>query len=462
MPVEVVLPALGLTVEKGTILKWLKREGEIVTKGESLYEVEADKVTTEVESPASGILRKILIPEGVEVPILTVVAVITEQGESLPDKYHTMGVQEPVKKREPESIQIQEASVLMSFDPREIKAPPAVRRLAKERGVDLSLVQGSGPGRTILLKDVESFLIKGTQTGQKILITPTARKLAEREGISLSTIKGSGISGRVTKADVMEAKVGLERRETRPELIPVKLSSVSKYQLGQIIPMNSVRKVIAKRMSQSKFAAPHIYFFNDVDMEKLVTLREEIVTDFETNEGIRISINDFYIKAVALTLREYTILNSRISGEEIRIFPEINIGLAVAIDDGLIVPAIPKVDQLNLIEIARYRVDLIERARQAKLTFEEMERGTFTISSLAQFDITFFTAILNPPQSGILTLGKVEEKPVVRDGQVMIRRTMRQGLSVDHRIIDGAVAAQFLQSLKKKLENPYSTFFLIR
>ena len=468
MAVEVVLPALGLTVEKGTILKWLKREGDIVAKGESIYEVEADKVTTEVESPASGILKKILIPEGVEVPILTIVAVITERGESLPDKYLTMGIQKPgevekvEKREEPAPVPVQEPAVLVTSGPKEIKAPPAARWLAKERGVSLSLIKGSGPGGAILLKDVESFLVKGTQAGPKILTTPTARKLAEREAISLSTIKGTGISGRVTKADVLEAKAGLKPKELKPEPTPLKLPSISKYQLGQIIPMNSIRKVIAKRMAQSKFTAPHIYFFNDVDMEKLIALREEIVTEFEENEGIRISINDFVIKAVALTLREYPIINSMVSGEEIRIFPEINVGLAVAMEDGLIVPAIPKVDQLSLGEIARYRADLVERARQAKLTFEEMERGTFTISSLAQYDITFFTAILNPPQSGILTLGKVEEKPVVRNGQVLIRRMMRQGLSVDHRIIDGAVAAQFLQSLKKKLENPYSTFFLIR
>lgn len=468
MAVEVVLPALGLTVEKGTILKWLKREGDIVTRGESIYEVEADKVTTEVESPASGILKKILIPEGVEVPILTVVAVITERGESLPDKYLTMGIQKPgevekvEKREEPAPVPVQEPAVLVTSGPKEIKAPPAARWLAKERGVSLSLIKGSGPGGAILLKDVESFLSKGTQAGPKILTTPTARKLAVREALPLSTIKGTGISGRVTKADVLEAKAGLKPKELKPEPKPLKLPSISKYQLGQIIPMNSIRKVIAKRMAQSKFTAPHIYFFNDVDMEKLIALREEIVTEFEENEGIRISINDFVIKAVALTLREYPIINSMVSVEEIRIFPEINVGLAVAMEDGLIVPAIPKADQLGLGEIARYRADLVERARQAKLTFEEMERGTFTISSLAQYDITFFTAILNPPQSGILTLGKVEEKPVVRNGQVLIRRMMRQGLSVDHRIIDGAVAAQFLQSLKKKLENPFSTFFLIR
>jgi pyruvate dehydrogenase E2 component (dihydrolipoamide acetyltransferase) len=328
----------------------LKREGDVVTKGESIYEVEADKVTTEVESPASGILKKILIPEGVEVPILTIVAVITAQGESLPDKYLTMGVQKPKevekaeKKEKPEPIPIPEPAVLVTSGPREIKAPPAARQLAREKRVDLSLIKGSGPGGMILLKDVESFLTKGTQVGPKILTTPTARKLAEREAIPLSTVKGTGISGRVTKADVLEAKVGLRPRELKPGPTPVKPPSVSKYQLGQIIPMNSIRKVIAKRMAQSKFTAPHIYFFNDVDMEKLITIREEIVTELETNEGVRISINDFLIKAVALTLREYPIINSMVSGEEIRIFPEINVGLAVAMEDGLIVPVIHHAD----------------------------------------------------------------------------------------------------------------------
>jgi pyruvate dehydrogenase E2 component (dihydrolipoamide acetyltransferase) len=458
MAVEVVLPALGLTVEKGKILKWLKKEGETVAKGDSLYEVEADKVTTEVESPASGVLRKILILEGVEVPILTVVAVITDEKEKLPDKYLTMGTAKPEKMEAPEIPRIQERSVLVTSGPMEIKAPPAARKLAKEKGINLFSIQGSGPGGTILVKDVESFLRTGGQAGARILATPTARKLAEREGITLASVKGTGVSGRVMKADVMETRSALKSPAPKPKVSEARVAQVSKYRLGQIIPMNSIRKVIAKRMVQSKFTAPHIYFFNDVDMEKLLTLREEILTEFEENEGVRISINDFLIKAVALTLREYPLVNSAVSGEEIRIFPEINVGLAVAMEDGLIVPAIPRTDQLGLGEIARYRADLVDRARQTKLTIEEMERGTFTISSLAQFDITFFTAILNPPQSGILTVGKVEEKPVVRNGQMVIRRTMREGLSVDHRIIDGAVAAQFLQSLKKKLENPYTTF----
>jgi pyruvate dehydrogenase E2 component (dihydrolipoamide acetyltransferase) len=458
MAIEVVIPALGLTVEKGKILKWLKKEGDTVSKGDSLYEVEADKVTTEVESPASGVLRRILIPEGVEVPILTVVAVITDGKEKLPEKYLTVAAAKPEKKDEPGPPRIQEPSVFVTSGPTEIKAPPAARKLAKERGIDLLSIRGSGPGGTILVRDVESFPGRGGQAGPRVLATPTARKLAEKEGIALGSVKGSGVSGRVMKADVVETRSALQSSGQKTKVSEVRVAQVSKYRLGQIIPMNSIRKVIAKRMAQSKFTAPHIYFFNDVDMEKLLNLREEILAEFEENEGIRISINDFLIKAVALTLREFPLVNSTVSGEEIRISPEINVGLAVAMEDGLIVPAIPKTDQLGLGEIARYRADLVDRARQTKLTIEEMERGTFTISSLAQFDITFFTAILNPPQSGILTVGKVEEKPVVRNGQMVIRRVMREGLSVDHRVIDGAVAAQFLQSLKKKLENPYTTF----
>ncbi len=456
MAVEVVLPALGLTVEKGTILKWLKKEGDLVTKGESLYEVEADKVTTEVESPATGVLKKILVPEGVEVPILTVVAVITEKGEELPDKYLSMEIKRTEVVKPEVQFEIKDQKPSVSPLPGEIKAVPAARQLAREKGITLSSIKGSGPGGAILLRDVESFMAQKIQATPKILSTPTAKKLAEKESIPLSMVKGTGISGRIMKEDVIRAKAELEKKE---EKIKAPETTV-KYQLGQIIKMNSMRKTIAKRMVQSKFSAPHIYFYNDIDMGKLMDLREEVVSEIEKQEGVRLSINDFIIKAVALTLREFPLLNSMVSGEEIRIFPEINVGLAVALEDGLIVPAIPRTDQLGIVEIARYRADLVERARLGKLTLEEMERGTFTISSLAQYDIVFFTAILNPPQSGILTLGKVEEKPVVRNGEIVIRKIMRQGLSVDHRIIDGAVAAQFLQSLKKKLENPYITFLI--
>lgn len=229
---------------------------------------------------------------------------------------------------------------------------------------------------------------------------------------------------------------------------------------GQTIPMSRFRRITAKKVAKSAFSAPHIYFFTDIRLDRLIQSREEILADFEKRFQVRISLNDFFIKAAALTIREFPLLNAKVQGEEIYVNPEINIGVAVAIEEGLIVPSVPQADQLGLAEIARIRADLIDRARVMKLRLEEIERGTFTISSLAQFDILFFTAILNPPQSGILTIGQTSDRLALREGQVQSQKVSRFGLSVDHRIIDGAMAAAFLQSLKKRLENP--SFLLLQ
>jgi pyruvate dehydrogenase E2 component (dihydrolipoamide acetyltransferase) len=335
-----------------------------------------------------------------------------------------------------------------------IKAVPAASRVAREEGIDLSLVKGSGPNGIILVKDVEHFkisqrAIETVKKKEKIQASSLARKLAEKKGVSLESIDGTGTRSRIMMGDVI-------RVAEKPAIL-VREKEEEKNIFGQTIPMSQMRKVIAKRMGQSAFTAPHIYFFTDVEMDKLNQLREEVLSDFEKRFNIRISINDFFIKAVALTIREFPMLNAWLKGEEIHVMPEINIGLAVALKEGLIVPAIPQADRLSLGKIVQIREDLVERARVGKLKIEEIERGTFTISSLAQFDITFFTAILNPPQSGILSIGKTCDQLSLKDGQVVIKKIARFGLSVDHRIIDGAVAAAFLQSLKKRLENPTIT-----
>lgn len=338
---------------------------------------------------------------------------------------------------------------------KDIKAVPAASRMAKEEGIDLSLVKGSGPNGIILVKDIENFkisqgAIETVKKKEKIQASSLARKLAEKKGVSLESMDGTGTRGRIMMGDVIRVAEKLA--------IPVREKEEEKNIFGQTIPMSQMRKVIAKRMAQSAFTAPHIYFFTDVEMDKLNQLREEVLLDFEKEFKIRISINDFLIKGVALTIREFPMLNAMVKGEEIYINPEINVGLAVAMEEGLIVPAIPRADRLGLEKIAQMRGDLVERARAGKLKLEEMERGTFTVSSLAQFDITFFTAILNPPQSGILSIGKTCDHLALKDGQMVIKKMARFGLSVDHRIIDGAVAAAFLQSLKNRLENPTRTF----
>jgi len=413
MATEVVIPMLGITVERGKILKWLKSEGDRVEKGESIFEVEAEKVTTEVESPASGILKKILVHENIEVPVLTLVAVITVEGEEVPEKYLTV---QPPKEETPTamvpaaSAEVSQAMASETSD--QIRAVPAARKAAREYGIDLSSISGSGPGGTILKKDVENSITPlmaevATPGGVATRATPLAKRLAEKENIPLERVKGTGPRGRVTKVDVLKA-VGKGKT-----LAPGEAPTETLF--GTTIPMNRMRKVIARRISQSAFTAPHIYLFCDVDMGNLIKLREEILSDFEVQFGVRVSINDFIVKAVGL---------------------------------------IHRADRCGLGDIAKMRADLVERARTGKLTMEEIERGTFTVSSLAQFDITFFTAILNPPQSGILTVGKLDEKLTLINGEVQAKQVTRFGLSVDHRIVDGAVAAAFLQALRKKLENP--------
>lgn len=335
-----------------------------------------------------------------------------------------------------------------------IKAVPAARWRARREGVDLSSVKGSGPDGTILLRDIQDFRITKTSfeaaiRAKKIHASSLARKLAEKRDIPLQDIEGSGTHGRIMMGDVL--KVG----EMHTALLR------EKEIFGKTIPMSRMRKVIAKRMVQSAFTAPHIYFFTDVKMDELIQLRDNILIRFEKQFKVRISMNDFLIKAVALTIKEFPMLNAMVKGEEIYVMPEINIGLAVATEGGLIVPAIPQADQLGLEKISQIRSDLVERARSSKLKLEEIERGTFTVSSLAQFDITFFTAILNPPQSGILTVGKTSDRLFLEKGEVVPQKLATFGLSVDHRIVDGAIAAAFLQSLKNKLENPTFAFIHI-
>ena len=271
-----------------------------------------------------------------------------------------------------------------------------------------------------------------------------ARRLAEQEGIDLAGVKGSGVRGRIMRDDLI---VGT--KETPPAVGPG---------LGDLVHMGSVRRVIARRMSASAFSAPHTYFFTDITMDALLAYRKLIAPDFEKQFGLKPSINDFLIKAVALNIREFPLFNGQIEDDDIRIMSHINIGLAVAQPNGLIVPAIADVERIGLAAIARQRDDLVVRAREGQLTMEEMERGTFTISSLAQYDITHFTAIINPPQSAILSVGPTREQLFMDGERVATRKVATFGLSTDHRIIDGAQSADFLQHLKWKLERPTFTF----
>ena len=444
MAIDVVLPMAGITAEQGMIVEWLKAEGDSVEKGEIIFVAEFEKATFEVESPASGILAKILVSIDEEIPVKSPVAIITEPGEELPSDYKVstpetvetaLSAAEPLEKTDTETV----------TTPDIIKAVPAARIKAKEEILDLAVVTGTGPGGVILLKDVETALT-GKPVEPMVMASTLARSMAEKESVPLDQVQGTGVRDRIMKKDV--------------QAFMEKASSVGPG-LGDIIPMSRVRKVVARRMSESAFTAPHIYFFTDICLDPLLDFRKAILPDFEKHFNLRPSVNDFLIKAVALNILDFPMLNAQLKGEEIHIMSQINIGLAVAVTEGLIVPAIARADVSGLVNIVRQRVDLVEKARQGKLSLEEMERGTFTISSLAGYDITHFTAILNPPQSGILSVGKTDEKLVMKNGEVVVTRVAQMGLSVDHRIIDGAQAADFLQNLKWKLERPSFTFINI-
>jgi pyruvate dehydrogenase E2 component (dihydrolipoamide acetyltransferase) len=334
------------------------------------------------------------------------------------------------------------------FKPNQVKAVPAARFLARQKGLDLSQVPGSGPQGCILPKDVESFLPgrggQGPPPAPGPRATSLARKLAQRQGVDLAGVSGSGPRGRITKDDVLRAA-------SSPP-------AVSGPPGARQEPATSMRKTIARRLSASAFSAPHIYFFTDIQMDSLLGLYGQVKTAILERRQVKISVNDLLIKAVALTLEEFPYLNASFDGENIQLWSEVNVGLAVALDEGLIVPAIARANQEALWDIAAQRQDLVERARQRKLQASEIERGTFTISSLAQYEISHFTAIINPPQSAILTVGQTRQAVVVDQGQMVVRQVATLGLSVDHRLVDGAVAARFMSSLKKKLEQPALMF----
>jgi pyruvate dehydrogenase E2 component (dihydrolipoamide acetyltransferase) len=389
-----------MTVAK--ILKWLKSVGDPVETGEILLEIETDKVNYGIESPASGVVKAILVKVGDEVPVGGLIAVIGRAEEQIDLHLH------PKEKKEapvPEKVQVTEKkeAISPSLAPpirERVFASPLAKKMAQERGIDLSSVAGSGPSGRISVADVEKYLSE-------------------------------------TKAVKMEAPI---------PFVPL--------EVAEIIPMTTMRRTIARRLSQSFHDAPHFNLGTEVDMTEVKRWLDSQSEKMGAAVGAKISINDIFIKAVAATLRDHPRLNSRLNGDQVEILRTINIGLAVALDDGLIVPAVEKADQKRLSQIAEERKDLVERARQGRLSLDEIERGTFTVSNLGMYDIVFFTSILNPPQGGILSIGKILDRPVVRNGCVVIRPIAEMTLAVDHRIVDGAVGAKFLQDLKHSLENP--------
>jgi len=393
MATVVVMPRLGLTMTEGSIESWLKSEGERVEKGEPLVVIMTEKVTYEYEAPASGIVRAILHREGEVVPVAKPIAVIAANEEEMPD---IEALEEEVKVAE-EVLPIPERAV-----------PPPARR-----------------GR--------------------ILASPLARKIAREEGVDLAIIEGTGPGGRIVKEDVMRA---VRESGEGPDL------AARKPLRGRLIPMKGIRRVIAQRMSESTRTIPHFFLSVEADMTATVQLRERLLGEVEKKAGVRLSITDILVRVAARALRDHPIINSRIEGEGIRLVEEVNIGVAMAVEDGLIVPVLHGADRKSITEIALALRDLTEKARSGKLAVDEVTGGTFTLSNLGMFGIDTFNAIINPPQCSILGVGRTVEKPVAEGGRVGIKPIAWLTLSSDHRIVDGATAAKFLGRVRELLENP--------
>jgi len=405
MPFQVIMPKLSDAMVEGRVLQWLKKEGDRVQGGDVLASIETDKAEIELEAFGSGVLRKVLAGEGQTVPVGQLIAVIAEPDEDITGLVSAApaapaaGAPAAPKVEAKAAAPAAPAAVSPAARAAEagwVPASPIARRMAREAGIDLAQIKGSGPGERILERDVEAYLATQAQ--------------------------------RLAGAEVPVGEREFEDKE-----------------------LSTIRKTIAARMVQSKAPIPHFTVTVEVDMGAALELRKSL-NAIEANVE-KLSVNDIIIKATALALQRHPAVNARYSNGQVRLFKRVHMGVAVAIEDGLIVPVIRDCDRKSLGEIAREARGLIDRARARKLRPEEYSGGTFAISNLGMFDVVEFTAVIDPAHGAILAVGGIEEKPVVMNGQVVVRQRMRLTGSFDHRIIDGAMGAKFLQELKKILEN---------
>jgi pyruvate dehydrogenase E2 component (dihydrolipoamide acetyltransferase) len=428
MAIEVIMPKMEMAQETATIVEWLKREGESVEKGEPLFVIETDKVTVEVEAPASGILSGVRAEVGQEVPVTKVIAYLLQPGEELPQKVEEKV--EPAAKAE-----ISTGSTMA--------ATPDARRMAATHEIDLSTITGSGPGGQIITADVEKALAAASSSAsevsmKKVRATPSARRVARERGVDISAVKGSGPRGKIQASDVLAFS---------------STSEVSPASPGEIIPIQGIRRTIADRMMLSHKSIPPFAITVRVNMSHLEETRARLNTEAEEKGLPRISVTACILKAAARELIRHPWINSTFTDEGIHLLPDINIGVAVGRDEGLIGPVVHQADQKSIAEIAFELKDLVTRTQDSQLTPADVAGGTFTISNLGPFGIEQFTAIINYPQAAILAMGAILPEVVQNEaGQIVVSPIARLTLSADHRIIDGVKAARFLADLRDRLE----------
>ena len=412
------MPRLSDTMEEGTLAKWFKKVGDSVKEGEILAEIETDKATMEFESFHDGVLLHIGIDEGSTAPVDSIIAVIGSKGEDI-------------------------SSIIKGSNTANEEPKPEVKEEPKPEVKEEPKPEVKEEPKPEIKEEVKSAVVSNEST-DRILISPLARKLANEKGIDIKSIKGSGDNGRIIKRDIDSYKSSDYSQFIQPRPSVTESSNESQN--------STMRKAIAKRLSDSKFSAPHYYLNIECEMDNMMSFRNQFIN----TQNIKISFNDIIAKAVSLSLARHPKVNSRWYDDKIVFYDHVHLGVAVAVDDGLIVPVVKYANSKNLPEINEEIKDFAVRAKNKKLTPAEIEGSTFTISNLGMFGIESFTSIINQPNSAILSIGAIIEKPIVKNGDIVIGNTMKLTLACDHRTVDGATGSLFLKTLKEYIENPVS------
>jgi pyruvate dehydrogenase E2 component (dihydrolipoamide acetyltransferase) len=452
MATEVILPKLGQTMEEGTIVEWFKQEGDAVQRGEVLFTVESDKATLESESPARGVLRRILAPAGQTVPVLATVAIITRTADEDISAFQVTGQKvadavAPSETLEPEPPKPEPLATQTD----RLFASPRARMRAREHGVNLSQIAGTGPGGRIVERDVFAYIESQPKA------TPMARKMAADLEVELSTVTGTGIGGKITQEDVEAAAKTRQAIATEPVTAPVPAPAIKlpSVEIAATVPLSGLRGIIAERMSLSVHTTARVTLVTEADATAFVQARTNLKAQVTQEWGFAPGYNDLLALIVARSLREFPYMNARLNGEIIERLTYINLGMAVDTERGLIVPVIRDADTMGLREFGTRFRDLVNRAREGKSLPDELTGGTFTITNLGMYDIDAFTPVINLPEAAILGVGRIQPKPAVRDDKVVVCHMITLSLAFDHRLVDGAPAARFLQHIKRLVENPY-------
>ena len=439
MSVEIIMPKAGMSMEEGTIVKWLKSEGDEIKEGEPIVEILTDKVNMEVEAESSGFLIKKVRFEDEVLPVFTVIGYIGEKGETVSETEEKAKTAEVIKdEKKPDKKETEENSVffnksLMQSDKLN-RATPAARKKARDNNLNLGDIPGSGPKGRVQLADVESFA-----AGSTVKATPLARKIAGQEGIDLDGISGTGAKGKIFKRDLV--------LNTAPEIISKE---------AELKPYSGIRKVIGDRMTESQFSAPTFTLNIEVGVNKLLKLKDKIAAPLMDETGEKLTINDLLILAVSRGVRKYPDINVSLTDKGILCHKEINVGFAVSGNGVLMVPVVKNTEDKGIRNILTEGKALIKKAREGKLGAAEQSGSTITLSNLGMYGVHYFNPIINQPNSCIIGVGTIEEKPVAKAGKISVKKVIYLSATFDHRVIDGALGAEFMQYVKKLIEDPYS------